>query len=92
MEHAYSRERWERFISDALPALEAIQENKLVHLDELSAFFKDAPLANDELREFLLSSVWEADANPREFEGLVKLFKSRPTELQLIEFMQQPNR
>jgi hypothetical protein len=71
---------WNAFVAKAREVLELTAENK-VSLEEASQFFEHAPaITDEELRHFLVNSVWEIDGSPGCYAELVEFLRKGPTE------------
>jgi sRNA-binding regulator protein Hfq len=80
---------WDDFLTLAVGVLEKALNGDSTHMNRASQFFEDSRIVEGELREFLVNSIWEMDANVEGFEEFLNFLKKKPTHAMLIDYMNQ---
>ena len=81
---------WSEFAKDAARTLRQLSEDKLSS-EEASWFFKRYQGAvSDEVRSFLVSTIWERFSGTDDIPQLIILFEAGKSEADVIDFMNKP--
>ena len=80
---------WDDFLTIAVGFLEKAFKGGSTEMNRASQFFEETSLVEGELREFLVNSIWEMDANVEGFKDFLNFLKKKPTRAMLVDYMNQ---